>query len=161
MISYFHILRAIKLPIIDMTLLSCFALSFQYISKFCHWLLWKHFIQPLYAIFHLLYRHLYTVFTTIHFQWIKNISSANKLCICKDYADGTCMLIFSVYIVSPFHSAIIWFAFSLYCSSATFNMFSKSGYSINGTWNWYWRAWHFSHLPFFEGILILTILLLL
>ena len=99
MISYLSFLKVIKLPIIDMTLFWCFVLSFYYISKFYRWLSWKRFIQPLNFLFHALYRHLCAVFTTTHFQWIKNIPFANKLSICTHYADATCVLIFLLYIL--------------------------------------------------------------
>ena len=169
MIFYLSILRIIiPLPFsiskflkTDMTFFCCFVLSFQYISKLCHWPLWKHFSQvisftPSSACY---YKLLHTIFTTVHLHWIKNISISK--CAVYTPSRQCIVLIFSVYGFLPLCCVFFWFIFSQYCSSTGFNMLSKSAYGINGKLNWYWLLWNFKNFSFSEGIFTLMWPLLL
>lgn len=44
----------------------------------CHLLLWQSFIKPRNLTFNMLYKLRCIVFTTVHFQWIKNITINKK-----------------------------------------------------------------------------------
>ena len=86
--------------------------------------------------FNILCKVLYTIFTTVHIQWIKNTSISKR--DPNTHPDGTYVFIFFVYGVLPSRSVFVWFIFSSYCSSNGFKLLSKSVYSINETLNWYW-----------------------
>ena len=56
----------------------CLMLYFQYIRKLYHWMLWKSCMQLLYLIFKVLYKLLHIIFTAIHLQWIRKISTSKR-----------------------------------------------------------------------------------
>ena len=75
-ISYFSILRVIKLFKADMRFFCCFIISVQYISKLCHWLFWRFFMQLLHLICRVPYNLFYIIFMAVYLQWMKNISTS-------------------------------------------------------------------------------------
>ena len=62
-------------------------------------LLWKSGIQPLYLIVNVLHKLLYTVFTTVHFQWIRNI----PICKCDVYTPSRYVFLSFLYMVFYFY----------------------------------------------------------
>ena len=77
-LSFYSFLRLIKLFKTDMGFFCCLMLYFQYIRKLYHWLLWKSCMQLLYLIFKVLYKLLHIIFTAIHLQWIRKISTSKR-----------------------------------------------------------------------------------
>ena len=83
----------------------------------CHWLSWKSFMQPLYLIFNVLYKFLYS-------------PCHDTFSVCQEHLlKQMCGL--------HIHWVYICLIFSLYCSSTGFKMLSKSAYSTNRTLTWY------------------------
>ena len=112
--------------------------------KFCHWLLWKHCIQPL-------YKRLYTAFIAVPLEcsFIANV-------LFTEHLVGLFALLFFAYGDLHFRPVFIWFIFSPYCSFAGFKMLSKSAYNINGTLNWRWPSWNCNKFSFAEDNVTLT-----
>lgn len=149
-ISNFLIARGIKLFKIGMFFFCYFVFYFQCISKLCHWLLWKCCIQPLYLILNVLYNFLYTVFTTVYFQWANDISVSKRTMYVTIQALHVWWS-FSTYGILPLCSVFISLIFFLYCWSTSFKMLPKSAYRINGILDWYWSQRNFNQ--FFSQML--------
>ena len=91
-----------------------------------------------YLIFNVLYKFLYIVFTTVHFQWIGGISISKRTVYTssRQYLgiDFFCIWCFASFSFSLHLIHVL----SLYCSSTGFSMLSKSACSGNETLSWYW-----------------------
>ena len=89
------------------------------------------------ALSHLnmLYTFLYTIFTTVHIQWIRNIS-IDKPAVYA-HPDYACVFIFSVYGVLPSCSFFIWFIPSFFSSQISTIFFPQK---ISWLWPDYYHC---------------------
>ena len=96
--------------------------------------------------FNMLYTFLYAIFTTVHIQWIRNISIDKRAVYA--HPDYACVFIFSVYGVLPSRSFFIWFILSFF-------IFLFSTISFPQKISWLWPDYY--HCRTYIACLLLTL----
>ena len=122
----------------------CFVLSFQYVSKLCHWLLQKRFKQLFYLIFTVAYKLLQTTFTKVHLHWINNISTPK----CAVYTPSRWYMWVDLFCICYLTFSLSLHFIHVLSIVLIYWMLSKSAFRINGAMNWYWPLWNFNNFSF-------------